>query len=95
MDDDLGMRSVSAPNRDHTDGKPGPVGDGHALLPDGAIHASTERVESDLVSSIMQSLLFWERIFAYQERGKPRRTNGDAECVEEAGSGTEGEPILE
>lgn len=93
MDDYLGMRSVSAPKQERTDETSGPVVDNTVLFPDEAMNAGSVPASGDLGSSIMQSLLYWERIFAYQERVKPRRTNGDAECVEEAGSGTEDEAI--
>jgi len=93
MDDYLGMRSTSAPNNEYTDAKPGEMGTNGALLTDAARTADAAQPMSDLGSSILQSLLYWERIFAYQEGGRPRRTNGDTECAVDAKSGTEGEPI--
>ena len=93
MDDYFGMRSTSVPNIETTDAKSGDMDTNGALLTDGARTAGAARPMSDLGSSILQSLLYWERIFAYQESGRSRRTNGDTECAVEAKSGTEGEPI--
>ena len=93
MDEYLGMRSTSVPKLETADAKPGEMGNNGALLNDAARAAGAAQPMSDLGSSILQSLLYWERIFAYQEGGRPRRTNGDTECAVEAKSGTEGEPI--
>jgi len=93
MDDYFGMRSTSVPNIETTDAKPGDMGNNGALITDAARSAGAAQPMSDLGSSILQSLLYWERIFAYQESGRPRRTNGDTECAVEVKSGTEGEPF--
>lgn len=93
MDDYLGMRSTSVPKIEYAETYTGEMGNSGPLLTDAARPAGAAQPMIDLGSSILQSLLYWERIFAYQEGGKSRRTNGDAECAVEAKSGTEGDPI--
>ncbi len=93
MNDYLGMRSTSVPNIEYTEPNAGEMGNDGALLTDAARTAGAAQPMIDVGSSILQSLLYWERIFAYQEGGKSRRTNGDVECAVEAKSGTEGDPI--
>lgn len=95
MDEYLGMRSISAPNSGYIEERSGELDAESMSITESALNATIGRPESDLGYSILQSLLYWERIFAYQEGGKPRGTNGDTECVEKAEPGLRDEPISE
>jgi len=97
VEDYLGMRSMSAPDLERKDGLMGQQGS--SPLPFEPAQstgvAQNEQALSDLRSSILQSLVYWERIFAYQEGAKPRRTNGDTECTQTTEPGAGVQPISE
>ncbi len=97
MEEYLGMQSMSAPNFERKDDLSGQQGG--RSLPFEPVQspgvAQGEQAPSDLQSSILQSLVYWERIFAYQEGVKPQRTNGDTECTQAAEPGADVQPISE
>lgn len=95
MDEYLGMRSILAPGIERIEEQSGELGAASVPIPEPALNTTIGQPESDLGNSILQSLLYWERIFAYQEGGKPRGTNGESEFVEKAESGQRNEPISE
>lgn len=97
MEDYLGMRNMSAPELERKDGVLGQQGS--SALPFEPVQspgaAPSEQAPGDLQSSILQSLIYWERIFAYQEGVRPRQTNGDTECTQAAEPGAGVQPISE